>query len=166
MAFFFGEDPFYISLFHLNECQVCVRCDGIGWGLAIESQMLGQQYRLIRQQNRTLQNIAELPDIPGPRMLAQSAFGLGGQLERATPHISRQPLQQVPGQERYVFGPFSQRWYGQRDGVNPKIQVAAKPLFPYSQSEVVVSGCDKVNIDAPVVQVAHSPDALFFKALQ
>jgi hypothetical protein len=77
-----------------------------------------------------------------------------------------QPLKQIVGEERNVFGVLPQWRDRQPKRVDAEVEVAAKLLLSCERREVPVSRRNQAYVHLPFVDITQSPKPFFFERLE
>src|SRR6185437_15509260 len=93
-----------------------------------------------------LQTILEFPHIPRPVMGEQGFHGVVAQAPLVT-RVSRQPFQEVSGQQWNVLAPFPQGRDFQAQHIKPEVQVPAKSPLGHGLFQVAIGGRQNSYVD-------------------
>ena len=127
----------------------------------LRRQMLHAQLPLAPQDEGPLRHIAELADVPGPGIGLQPGFGVGVQGGHLPPHLAAESEQEVAQQRQDVLGPFPQRRQGNREDLQPVIQIRAELAGGQRFLQIPVGGRDDPHIHPEVPRSPRGGESSF-----
>src|SRR5512135_226499 len=139
--------------------------DGSGGGLApqLRRQVRDGQIGAVAQDDRPLDVVLELADVPRPVVVAEQAHRIGVDPPHLAPVLLGVAPQEEIDQERDVLTPLAQGGQVDRDDVEAIVQVLAEPAGVDLVEQVAVGRGDDPGIDLDGTDVA---DALELALLQ
>ena len=104
--------------------------------------MLASDRLAVGQRHRSAQDMSQLADVAGPRMLHQQTLSLKAQgcVQPAFGH-------QHTSNQLALVAALAQRRQLQLDASQPVIQVFTKSAFAYQRGQIAVTGADQLKID-------------------
>src|SRR5258708_22812115 len=91
--------------------------------------------------------VLQLRNVPGPRMTNQGSHGFLGDGLDGFVHGGRELFDEVPHELRNVSFPFAERWQGDRENIQPVVQIFAEFTVSDHLPQVLVGRRDDANID-------------------
>ncbi len=120
----------------------------------------------VAQQHRALEQVAELAQVAGPRVVDQRVQRGARHPHPRTAELAADPDQQAVGQDRDVLGALAQRRHAQRQRSDPEVQVAAEPLRGDQSVQIVVGRGDQAHRDRALADVAEPAEPLVLQDLE
>ena len=118
------------------------------------------------QNDGTLQYILQLSNIPRP-VIPREGFHRGFRnLVDCPAHPLRMFLNEVAGEQRYVFAALPKRRHAQRKDVEPVVQICAKLVLVNHSLQVAVSGGYEAYVGPDRARPAHSLEFLILDGTQ
>src|SRR6185295_15148298 len=131
-----------------------------------EAEVGGADLVALGAQHGPLEHVAQLADVARPGVASQGVESLGRQPPAGPAQVARELLQEPPGEQRDVLAPLPQRWYGERNGADAEVQIAAEAPVAHQAGQVVVGGRDEEVVFLAVGALAHAAEALFLENLE
>ena len=115
-----------------------------------------KEYRALTADTRKLlDDIEQLTHIAGPAGADQQFHRLGCKAIHVLAIALRQRAQKVPGEQRDIVAPLFQRRNGQRDDIEPVVEVAAEAASAHLLFEVAMRGADDTDVDRLTTRGTH-----------
>ena len=110
---------------------------------------------VLLQEHDPLDQVPELPDVPGPPVAAQDLLHLRRDRGEPLPEFLVVELEEVPGQEQDVFSPFPKRWQENGDDLEPVVEVLPEAALLHGQVQIPIRGGDDPDVHLEVRGAAH-----------
>ena len=109
-----------------------------------------------------LEDVLQLAEIAGPRVLQEQLLGVGRELE-----VRRAELcEHLVGEREKVLSTFAQRRQRHANGTDPVVEVGAKLLLSNGGEQGVMSRREEAHVDRTLADVAHATEPLLFESLE
>src|SRR5436190_2183210 len=128
---------------------------GSGGRAAAQGKILRGHHGAGAQQDRALDHVFELPDVPRPIVRLQLPERLAGDVGHVLPELGGEALQEVVDQQGDVLPAVAQRRHVDRDDVEPVIEVLPEPLLLDQLLERPVGRRNDADVDLDVLGAAH-----------
>jgi hypothetical protein len=119
-----------------------------------------------RQQERPLEHIAELANVPGPLVFPKCIFRRCIETTSSAAQLAGELLKQQGRKRGDIFRTIPQRGDSQRDGVDPEEEILPELLRRDQLRQAVVRRRDETHVDASRTDVAHAPEGLLLDDLE
>src|SRR5271157_995412 len=132
----------------------------------LELQLVHSEVVTLRQQDCTLQDVAQLANVPGPGVLLEGTHRRFLDSHFASGGVLGQTIEKMLREHRDVFHALAQWRHSERNNVYPKIKIAAKFLLPDQVQEFAVGCGDQPDVDGSVTHVPQTAKHAVFKDLE
>ena len=134
-------------------------------GLAVDARLRHghRQVRSVGQDDRALDDVAQLAHVSRPGIALQLADGLLGNRLDGLPERPGELVHEFPRERRDVLDPFAQRRHDDGEDVEPVEQILAERLVLDGFFEIAVGGGDDPHVDLDRLRAAEALDDTFLK---
>src|SRR5215468_46915 len=123
----------------------------------LERQVLGEDLRADTEEDRALDDVLQLADVPRPGVALEERHRLGRQARCGLPPVLRGgALEEELRQRADLRRALAERRHDDADAVQPEVEVAPEGAAPDLGVEVAVGGGDEADVDRPRLEAAHA----------
>src|SRR5215468_5850565 len=139
---------------------------GLRQTLVLEVQVADTDLVRTRKQRRTLHDVLQFANIPGPRILLHGVKGFLGDRDLRPSNLGAGSLQEARGKLGDILHSFSKGRHPNHDRADTEIQVATE--FPVANKllEILMSGSNKPYVRLAFFRVAEASKTFFFEDLE
>src|ERR1017187_1553539 len=131
-----------------------------------EAEVGWQQKRPCRDDDATLEDIAKLPHVAGPRVGEEKRHGLRRHALDGLLQLDRELLEKAVDEKGDVLLPIAERSERQRDDVQPVEEILAKAALGDGLREIPVRRRDDADVDRHGFRSAHARHATLLQDAQ
>src|SRR2546422_7775940 len=102
-----------------------------------------------------LDDVAELADVPGPRVRAHQVARRRTDLAHRFPVLRVERPQEALAQEQHVFSALPQRRHVEYDHRQAEVEILTESLLAHLPLEIAVRRGDDVDVDLALAHAAH-----------
>src|SRR5271157_4297620 len=132
----------------------------------LELQLVHSEVATFCQQDCTLQNVAQLANVPGPGVLLERVHCRFLDSHLAPGAVLGQTIEKMLREYRDVFHALAQWRHSERNNVYPEIKIAAKLLLPDQVQELAMGCGNQADVDSAVAHIAQTAKHPVFQHLE
>src|SRR5271157_657652 len=132
----------------------------------LELQLVHSEVVTFRQQDCTLQNVAQLANVPGPGVLLERVRCRFLDSHLAPGAVLSQTIEKMLREYRDIFHALAQWRHSERNNVYPEIKIAAKFLLPDQVQEFAMGCGNQADVDGSVTHVPQTAKHPIFQHLE
>src|SRR5438094_156913 len=129
-------------------------------------QLVGRELARGRQEQRSLQGVLELADVPRPGMGPQAGVQVGRERRRGQTMLSGELREQRLRDQEQVVPALPQRRQVEHDGAQPEEEIFPKAAFLHAVRQLVVGGGDNADVHGSRFRAPDPPDLLVLQRAQ